>query len=657
MNNEWYRIRLAFCFMTVLLIFVGILFRIIQLQILPSEQLEALSKRQFRQIVKKSNVRHPIFDRNYEELAVSVPAGSIYARPKQIRQRIKVARALGRTLDGTLEKWLKKISQKKSFVWIQRQVSAEKAKQIAALKLPGIFVESESRRLYPNGALASHILGFTDVDGRGISGAELKANSGLTDDEDTSLIYKDGRGNASYIVKEMSEKENQISGIALTIDRRIQSALEEELSTALSETGAKSVMAVVMDPFTGEIYAMGQTPGFDPNHFKSAPSHLFTNQLISSLFEPGSTVKPLVAAAALQEGQFKASSIIDCGNGKMTFGKDTIGEAESHHRFGSIPLERVVHVSSNIGAARLGLALGVDRVRGVFDRFGLLTKTGIQLPGETTGYLRPESDWVPILVATASFGQGVAVTPLQMVSAYAPFANGGFLVRPKIFVGEVSATESERDPGRRILSPKIAQEMTKILTGVTEAKGATGLNAKISGIRVAGKTGTAQKYIPGTGYDSKKYFSSFIGYLPADHPQLLIGVMVDEPKFPYVASQMAAPYFRRIAERSLQLLDKNPRQTLAKFSVPTEMKVPTEENPETPLENTLPATSKGWILPDLKGRTMKEVFTILDTLDTKSPVNVKYLGTGFLEKQEPGGGTEISGNRQVTLYFSPWIEP
>lgn len=642
--GNWIKVRLGFVFVCFLIFFSFVGFRLLQLQVFRNDDLESLGKRQFQKINKKSAFRAPILDRNGEELAVSSPSSAVFARPRLIRQKRKTSRALAKVLGGTPSKWLEKLAGKKSFVWLQRHVPEGAAKRLAELKLVGIFAEPGNRRIYPNGPLAAHLLGFTDVDGNGIAGLELKLNKQLTEMEPRYALFRDGKGNPSYIDGTAVDEERSGKGIRLTIDRRIQNLVEEELETAKQETSGSVVLALVMDPYTGEIFAMAQNPYFDPGFPNRASPESLNNKWISSLYEPGSTLKTLFAAEAIQSGLLKRTSLIDCENGRMVFGNRAIHEAEADHKYRRITLEKVLQYSSNIGAAKVAGLLGVDRVRATIEKFGLNAKTGIFLPGETFSVSKKEETWLPIDLATVGFGQGIAATPLQIVSAYAPFANGGYLVRPRLLLEETKLGEGQSFELRRVLSPATVQTMRDILIGVTEEKNGTGASARIPGIRVAGKTGTAQKYEPGIGYDSKKYFSSFIGFLPAEKPELLVAVMVDEPKFPYYASQVAAPLFRRIAERALQILDRIPKQTVAQLHSP-------EKNvSEKKVEKQLPQpTTASGTMPDLKGMSMREAIR----RTSRFLNDVKVTGDGYLTAQSPEPGDALTPDTVVSLHFTP----
>ena len=403
------------------------------------------------------------------------------------------------------------LDKKKNFVWIHRQLTEDLAKKLTALKLPGVFVEPENHRFYPNSTLAAQTLGFTDIDGNGISGLELSLNKQLLDPRTRMAIPRDGKGNLSYLEKNYSETIASKEGVRLTLDRRIQHVVDEELERAEALYGGKNIMAIVVDPSTSEIIALGQRPLVDANQPNLYPQSHATNLWLSHLYEPGSTLKPIFAAEAIELGLLNPQTKIDCEMGELKIGNMTIHEAEANHKFGKISVSEIIQHSSNAGAAKIAQMLGSQRMKSALEKFNLNKKTEISLPGETYSNLKTDDAWKTFYQATVGFGQGISVTPLQMVMAYVPFANEGYWKRPKILLSEVEIPGIQTPIQRKVLSPATVKAVREILVSVTEGEKATGTKARIEGIRVAGKTGTAQKYEPGKGYDSKKYLSSFIG--------------------------------------------------------------------------------------------------------------------------------------------------
>ncbi|NDG27096.1 MAG: penicillin-binding protein 2 [Proteobacteria bacterium] len=396
--NPWLKIRLGLVFLSFAAFFSLVSFRLVQLQLLPDDALDNLSKKQFTKTDKRAPFRLPIFDRNHEELAVSIPVSSLYAHPKKVPSRKRVAQVLAKHLGGNSSKWLQKLDPQKNFVWLQRQINEEKATRIKELKIPGLGIESENKRIYPNGSLAAHSLGFTDIDGNGLAGIELTLNEILLQEAQKSRIPKDGKGNTSYIENTSPTKTE--ASLELTLDRRIQSLVEQELEKAKTETKARSVMAVVMDPNNGEILAIAQRPSFDPNFTNQTPSDNLQNRVTQALYEPGSTMKVLFAAEALERGLLTRDSLIDCGNGKIKVGKTTISEAESSHRHAKLTLEKVLAYSSNIGAVRIAQMIGSDGAKDIISKFGLDQKTGIETGGEATSQPKSADSISPLLISS-----------------------------------------------------------------------------------------------------------------------------------------------------------------------------------------------------------------------------------------------------------------
>lgn len=643
--EKWIRVRLGLIYLLCLLGFVAVAGRLVQLQVLENEDLNRLAQRQFQRVKKRSPFRRTIFDRNGEELALNTTAGSIFAHPKQIKSKKYTSKKLAQILGGSSSKWFNRINVHRPFVWIRRQVDSSTAEKIKRANLSGVYVVPEKCRLYPNGELAANIMGFTDVDGKGIAGLELQLNQELLLEDSKYRALRDGRGKTTYVGKDylqgsLKDKE----GIFITLDRRLQFLVEEELEKSLQEWGAKAVMAIVMDPFTGEILAMGQRPTFDPNHPSGTSLNYQSNAFVSSLYEPGSTLKVFFAAEALERGLMTEKTRIDAGNGSIVIDKTTLHEHDPSHRYENLTLEEVIRYSSNVGAVNLVRRLGLMTVKETLKRFGLTERTEVLLPGETVASKKPDSAWTPLVTATVAFGQGISVTPLQLTAAFATFANGGYLVRPKILLREVIAPQGGQV--HRILSPRTVSKMKKMLISVTEGPGGTGHTAQIEGMSVAGKTGTAQKYEPGAGYSGGKYFSSFIGFVPADRPQLLVAVMVDEPQKEYYATKVAAPLFREIAKRSLQVLDRIPRQTLAQVTTEKISPIQGKALAEIPWQQNPDGTYK---MPDLSGLPLRDV---VHSVGSRF-VSAKFRGEGYVSRQFPQPGTPVHSKTPVIIEFSP----
>lgn len=610
---------------------------------LPDDSLDELADRQYRMTTRTALYRRPILDRNGEELAVSVPSSSLYARPKLVRGKKFTARVLSRALGGSPEKWSAKLAGDRPFVWLHRHLTPEQIERLARYRLPGLFLESEMRRVYPNGTVAGPLLGFVGVDGNGLGGLEFSLEETLLDRSSRVPMSRDGRGVPTYIARQFATTRAVDAGVRITIDRRLQNAVEEELDATMAQFDAKGAYAVVMDPHSGEVLALAQRPTFDPNEPSQTAPEKRGNHVVGNLYEPGSIIKPLFAAYAIDEGILRPSSVLDGANGHLVManGKVVFREAEASHAFKAVTLAETIKYSSNIGAIRVAQALGKRRVPEVLERFGLTQRTGIELPGETYSAARPESFWEnEVQLAAAGFGHGFSVTPLQMVAAYAPIANGGYYVTPRILHDESWAVESVRK--RRVISERTAETVRQMLAAVVADRKGTGYLARLDNITVAGKTGTAQKYEAGKGYASGHYFSSFVGFLPAERPELLIGVMVDEPQGAYYATSVAAPLWKRIAERGLPILGRVPKVSVAK--------APAKANDAAAKAIEQPTTTPivDGHMPDLRGLSLRDA---LLSVGGSLPVDVH--GSGFVSEQNPPPGAPLEGSTRVALRFTP----
>ncbi|MCB0405092.1 MAG: transpeptidase family protein [Bdellovibrionales bacterium] len=638
------RFRLGLVYFSILLIFSMITFRLVQLQVLKNPTLQKFAEKQFSRTQQGHSHRLPIVDRNGKELAVNMRAASVFAHPKLVRDKYRAATILAKHLGKSTAHWKAKLNSDRSFVWIQRQIEPETAKALTRYNLDGVFIKPENTRVYPNGSFASAVIGFTDIDGNGLAGIEFGQTKELTQAEPSYPVLRDGKGNATYIGQPDAAEEAE-SGVALTIDRTLQYMVEEELKKSLQETKAKSVMAILMDPFTGEILAMAQQPSFDPNDAGHYPSHLFVNRLVAHRFEPGSTLKALFAAEAVDRKILTPVSEVDGHNGKLIIGKKAFREHDPSHKFSKLKLEEVIAFSSNIGAIEVAKKLGNKGMVATLKKFGLTRKTEVGLPGEVAGSLRPAARWTPLVAANAAFGQGLAFTPLQMVTAFTPFANGGYLVKPKILRSEVTSVSKDNLDLVRVLSPETADKVRTMLVGVTEHPKGSGRGARLPGVLIAGKTGTAQKYEHERGYNGGKYYSSFIGFLPASHPQLLIGVMVDEPQGAYYGSQVAVPLFREIARRGLHLMGGTPRQLATARPLVNAVPTPVRGTPPVELKEK---KAGQWEMPDLRGLTVRET---LDLLNDKFR-NVRVKGSGYVVHQYPKAGETVQASSRLNLEFS-----
>jgi len=499
--------------------------------------------------------RGTIYDTNHREMAVSIDVSSIAAYPPKIKDTRKAVKALSGVLNIDSRALKKKLESKKSFVWIKRQITPKETEAVKALKLDGIAFRSERKRFYPNRTLAAQVIGFSGIDGQGLEGIEFNYNAFLKGDAGNYTVLKDALGRG------FDGDKNMIPGysgnnLILTIDRTIQYISEKALEEAVLEFSAKSGMVIVMVPETGAILAQAHVPFFNPNAFNRFKKELWRNRGITDQFEPGSTMKIFSAAAALESGSSSPNTIFFCENGAYSIGKNVVHDI---HPRGWISLQQIVKYSSNIGAVKMGELMGFEALYNTLRNFGFGEKTGIDSPGETAGSLAHYKRWVKIDAGNISFGQGISVSALQLISATSAIANGGILMKPYI----VQAITDHNGRIVKCFGPKIvrravstntARALIRIMKSVT-SEGGTGIKSAPEGYTVCGKTGTAQKVNEKGTYEEGQYIASFVGFAPAEKPEISILVMIDEPQKNHYGGIVAAPVFRKIARETLQYMN------------------------------------------------------------------------------------------------------
>ena len=539
------------------LVVAALIVRLASLQILQHETLLAKSEKQYVGTVETQFGRGVIYDRNLNELAQNIEVESVYANPSEILNRKAAARVLSKTLNLDRNKVYKKISSKRDFVWIKRKGDLEGIAKLKEADLQGIGFLPEQKRFYPKRELAANVLGFVGVDNQGLAGVEHAHQSRLKGTTIRRVTERDAKGRSIQPPKSFRDSSRKSFDLVLTLDEVIQFTAEYHLKKQVERFKADSGMALVMDPRTGEIYAMANVPQFNPNNYRAFSQHIWKNNIVAGSYEPGSIFKPIVAAAALDKGLARPHDIYFCENGKLKIGKANIGEA-SDHKFGWMTMSDIIAKSSNIGAIKIAQQVGKKPFYEYIRKFGFGEKSGLSLPGESAGQLKDQKNWSNLSLASISFGHEIAVTPIQMVTAMSAIANGGMLMEPHIIKALIKDGEVVEKFGprkiRRAISKKTSLQMVEILKSVV--KNGTGKKAALDGFDVAGKTGTAQKYNMETrSYSSTEFISSFIGFVPADSPRLVILVMIDNPKGLHWGSVVSAPVFQKIAKKALRYLD------------------------------------------------------------------------------------------------------
>jgi cell division protein FtsI (penicillin-binding protein 3) len=534
-----------------------VLSRFLYLQVISHKTLEDLANKQHLESEEILPQRGFIYDCKGRELAISMDVPSIYAITYQIDDKDKTADELSKVVGIKKEELLKKFNSSKSFVWVVRRTVPEVGKKVKMLKLKGINVVMESKRFYPKEEICSHILGFVNVDNKGLEGVEYYFDNFLCGKRGYLHYEKDAKGREiiSNSFTYIPPKDGY--NIYLTIDEAIQSIVEEELKKAYEEFKAKEATAIVMNPTTGEILALANQPCFDPNNISKFRQEYLKNRAISSIFEPGSVFKIVTLAGALSEGKVTENEVINCENGEWKIYNHEIND---HIKYKMLTFKEVIAYSSNIGTAKVGMRLGSNKLYEYAKLFGFGEKTHIQLGGEVKGILREPEKWSKISCCSISIGQEVGVTAMQLTAALSAVANKGKLMQPLIvkYIKDKQGNlvmEFKPKEIRQVIDEKVSRRMVKILKEVVE--NGTGKEAKIEGYSVAGKTGTAQKIDPKTKkYSVNKFVASFGGFVPADAPKIVIFVSIDEPNKIYWGGSVSAPVFSRIGKRVLRYLDK-----------------------------------------------------------------------------------------------------
>ncbi len=523
--------------------------RAIYLQVFNADFLKQQGNARTLRVVEDNSHRGMILDRNGEPLAISTPVDSVWANPAEFgaaRERWPaLARILGLTAADLAQ--LARRHEGREFMYLKRHVPPSVAEQVTALGIPGVALTREYRRYYPAGVVAGHVLGFTNIDDRGQEGLELAYDRSLRAIPGRVRVLKDRFGNVVETVESVSLP---VPGrdLVVSIDRRMQYLVYRELKAAVEAHGARGASAVVLDARSGEVLAMVNEPGFNPNNRVRPASEAFRNRAVTDVFEPGSTLKPFTVAAALESGRFRPDTPVETSPGYVQVGPHTIRDGRN---YGKLTVARVIEKSSNVGATRIALALNKNHIWQMLSGAGFGAATGSGLPGEASGVLNPAARWVPVEQATISFGYGMSVTALQLARAYGALANDGK-------VAEVTLLRrDEAAPAREVMTPATARAVRSMLELAVSGEG-TGAAARVVHYRVAGKTGTTHKLAAG-GYSGQNWIASFAGFAPASSPRLVMVIMVDDPSSGgHFGGQVAAPVFARAMTGALRLLDIPP---------------------------------------------------------------------------------------------------
>lgn len=648
MTGRSMRQRIAAVAVLFAVLFSALALRVVQLTTVQSDGLKQRADRQHHSSVQTTATRGSIVDRFGEPLALSRDSASVYLRPREFQP--DAVNTVARLLDMPRDVVLQRATAAAPFVWLRRQVPIEQWNKVEDLKLRGIGSEPTRQRVYPHGPLAAHVLGFTNVDGQGLEGIERAFDAELRGGVQALVVGHDAWGRQFEMGDGWGSLPRAGAHVELTIDVALQRVAEEELERAVHEFQARAGALVALDPNTGEVLAMANVPRFDPNHIKGVGPEVYRNRAITDVYEPGSTFKAFLATAAIEEQVVRPEDRINCENGHYTVGNRTIRDSHPH---GVLTFADVIAESSNIGSAKVAERLGNERFGKFVHGFGFGMPTGVDLPGEAGGLLRPVEKWGRIHLVTTAFGQGIAVTPLQMARGFAAIANGGDLLRPYIVKRVTDDSGTVRYAAtphleRRVMSKRTAETVTGLLVGVTEH--GTGKQARIDGFRVAGKTGTAQKVDPVTGrYSARDRMSSFIGFVPAENPAVVIVAVLDSPRTATYGGVVAAPVFKAVAEYGLARRGILPsaEPAVEPAPAPPALRRAAVVEPEAEAEEVAEEIATPGGVPSFLGLPMRDALV-------RAQANgwaVRVEGSGYVSKQTPLPGA-VAADRTLTLYFS-----
>ncbi len=650
------------------------------LQLFRHSDYMARAQRQQKRVIEITPKRGAIYDRNMHPLAMSLQVDSTFAIPSELGENKALAAKLLSGILGIPRDVLEaKFESGGTFVWIARKLPPEKREAVEALNLKGVYFQKENQRFYPKRDLASHVLGFVDVDEKGLGGIEYELDSQIRGKGEKIIVMADAR--QRWFDGSEAQRERG-ANVVLTLDEKVQYIAERELSAAIAKTHAIAGTVIVMNPNTGEILGLANWPKFNPNAAADAPAEARMNRGVSALYEPGSTFKLITLAAAFDQGITRPEEVFDCENGAVYVAGHRIRD---HKPFGLLSVSDILAQSSDVGAIKIALRLGAPKFYDYIRAFGFGQPTGVDMPGESKGLLRRLESWTPVSIGSISMGQEVGVTPIQLISAVSAIANGGMLHRPHVIAelrrGEkVLPAEGLLTPAepRRVIRPETAATLRRLMEGVVLH--GTGSLAHLDGWTAAGKTGSAQKIDPATGrYSPTHFIASFTGFAPISDPAVAVLVSLDSPVGLHEGGMVAAPVFKRIAEQILPYLDV-PRDvpvglrliqasyrnrdvsdsgTLEDFTPtdfsgvpdqpPAQSSEPNSKEGKRATPSVTVAVDEGGDIevPDFSGKTMREVTEacIRQGLD---PV---LVGSSLATNQTPAAGAKVRRGAKVTVQF------
>ncbi|MGA2098017.1 MAG: penicillin-binding protein [Candidatus Acidiferrum sp.] len=677
-----------------LLIIAGVAFlwmgavagRLSYLQLFRHSEYLTRAQRQQQRTIEITPKRGAIYDRNNSPLAMSLPVDSAFGVPSEIPDEHLAARLLSGVVNVPQEVLEARFESSKSFAWISRKLPPEKAQAIAALNLKGVYLQKENQRFYPKRDLAAHVLGFVDVDEKGLAGIERELDSQIRGKNEKVIVMADAR--QRWFDRSEDERESATS-VTLTLDEKIQFIAERELASAIAKTHALAGTIIVMNPNNGEILALTNWPKFNPSKAGDAPKESWTNRAVSDVYEPGSIFKLITLSAAFDQGITRPEEVFDCQNGAVTVSGHRIRD---HKPFGMLSVAEILAKSSNVGTIEIALRLEGPKFYDYVRAFGFGSMTGVDMPYESRGRLEGLKDMKPLAVASISIGQEIGVTPIQFITAVSAIANGGILYKPHVIAelrrgDRVLPADGPLAPEhpKRVIRPETAATLRRLMEGVI--LNGTGTPAHLDGWTAAGKTGTAQKIDPETGrYSPTNYIASFTGLAPINNPAVTILISLDSPVGLHEGGEVAAPVFKRVAEQVLPYLDVpqdvplNPKLIQAAYR-----KQPSEDTSSLEDSATMdfsgqpdatPAASQKTTVgggsrpasqppitvaveqggdiavPDLSGKTMREVTEMCLRLGFE-PV---LVGSNLATEQSPAAGSKVKHGARITVQFGTPVQ-
>ncbi|HKM81846.1 MAG TPA: penicillin-binding protein [Candidatus Acidoferrum sp.] len=680
MQQDRVHVRLLILAGVALLWMTAVFGRVAYLQLFRHSEYLTRASRQQRRVIEITPKRGAIYDRNMHPLAMSMPVQSAFAVPSEVKDAAMASRLLSGVLAIPQDVIRQKLAGGGTFVWIQRKLPPEKTEAVKSLNLKGVYFQEENQRYYPKRELGAHVVGFVDVDEKGLGGIEHEYDSLIRGQGEKIVVMADAR--QRWFDGGEAQRDRGTS-VVLTLDEKVQYIAERELAAAIEKTHAIAGTVIVQDPNNGALLALANWPKFNPNAAAAAPAEARMNRAISAIYEPGSTFKLITLAAAFDQNLTRPDEVFDCENGSLVVGGRRIHD---HKAYGMLTVSEILANSSDVGAMKIALRLGAPKFYDYIRAFGFGTPTGVDLPGESRGLLERLQHWVPSSIGAISMGQEVGVTPLQMVTAVSSVANGGLLYKPhtvqQMMRGEqilpLDGSVAPAEP-RRAIRPETAATLRHLMEGAILH--GTGTLARLDGWTAGGKTGTAQKIDPATGrYSRTNVIASFTGFAPINNPAVTILVSLDSPEgLPHGGGDVAAPVFKRIAEQVLPYLDVprdvpvSPRLLQAAYhqgagaeseslddlapvdfnaqteATNEELKEPSAKSPEPKSPEVTVAVDEGGDIaePDFTGETMREVTEACLRLG----LNPVLVGSRLASQQSPAAGSKVRRGSKVTVQF------